>query len=145
MIKITFSNETVLETESFIINQDSVKLIKKVEVINPPQKVTTNVLNQTKAARKGFKKLKSDIKLPTVNFKLSEENRMKICSLWFNSINNNINELGMLFSVSPSSIKNVLKTRGVTYGYINNAKLYKLDRHAWWNTSFATKTLVLNK
>lgn len=145
MIKITFTNGTILETESFIVNEDSIKLIKSIKPVKNQSEQSHNY--QTKAAIKG---LKNTDKRPSVNFKLSEENRMRICKLWFNSIVTDINVLADEYGLRYQSIREVLKTRGVKYGYINSSKLWPQERKLWWNNTEKTistnkKSLVLNK
>jgi hypothetical protein len=138
MIKITFLNGTVLETESFHINEDSVKLIKKLQ----PIKNTAPL--QIQACKQGLKVL-SDKRAPA-NFKLTEENRIRICNLWFNGFVSNINVFVEEYGLRYGCIRNVLRTRGVKYGYINRASLWTQERKKWWNTTDTAnkKSLILN-
>ncbi len=125
MINIKFSNGTELNTDSFIINEDSVKLINKINIVKD-----TKPLFQLEAA---VKSLKSSVKLPPNNYKLSEENRIEICRLWYNSIVIDLEQLASMYLVRSSTIRYTLQNRGVKYGYINSVKLFNRDRQIWWN------------
>jgi hypothetical protein len=138
VIKITFSNGMVKEVKSFIVNEDSVKLIKDIEVIEQaPTK-----LFQVEAAKTGSVK-KRKTKLNKCNYKLSEETKLEICKLWFGGQFTEIPALAKEYLVTYNAIVQVLEKKGVEYGYINSSNLWKLDRKIWWNNQNNTKVLTL--